>query len=301
MSLRAVRNSLDLILNGIEWEAILSSRLIQQLSVFIKTFSSEIQVISLVFTWFIVWSPIAFFISKKIKWRPFEPLNPSQKLLLLIPLYLLVPPLISLMLIREHKSLANYGLVFKYDFLVDFFVGLLISLLSLIVLFKLEEKLDYLKWNFENKITLNRILFSTLGLALWIGLTEELIFRGIIQTILEDNHNILIAGVICSIVFALLHLVWERKETLPQLPGLWLMGMVLTEAKWVHNGDLGLPWGLHTGWILGISLLESTKLITYKDLKGNYIVGIGQKPLAGIMGVLSLLVTGIVLWSFTII
>ena len=125
-------------------------------------------------------------------------------------------------------------------------------------------------------------------------------FRGVIQTTLEDDHNILIAAILCNIAFALLHLVWEREETIPQLPGLWLMGMVLTEAKWI-NHSLGLPWGLHAGWILGISLLESAKLITYTDLKGNYIIGIRQKPLAGIMGIFSLLLTSMVLWCFTIV
>ena len=76
------------------------------------------------------------------------------------------------------------------------------------------------------------------------------------------------------------------------------MGMVLTEAKWLY-GSLGMPWGLHAGWILGISLLESAKLITYTDSAGNYIVGVKQKPLAGIMGILSLLITGIILWCLT--
>ncbi|ADB94894.1 CPBP family intramembrane glutamic endopeptidase [Candidatus Atelocyanobacterium thalassae] len=170
--------------------------------------------------------------------------------------------------------------------------------MSLIILFKIEEKFNYLKWNFENKAILKKILLPTLSLVLWIGLTEELVFRGLIQTILEDDHNILIAAIICNVVFMLLHLIWEREETIPQLPGLWLMGMVLTEAKWFY-GSLGMPWGLHAGWILGISLLESAKLITYTDSAGNYIVGVKQKPLAGIMGILSLLITAIILWCLT--
>ena len=298
MLLRAVQDSLGFILNRIKWEVVSSSLFIEQLSISFKTFPSEIKITLLILTWFIIWLPIAIFVSKKIVWKPLEPLKPNQKILLLSSLYLLVPVLIFLILILDDKSLANYGLVLNYKFLIDFFLGLFISLLSLIILFKIEEKFNYLKWNFENKAILKKILLPTLSLVLWIGLTEELVFRGLIQTILEDDHNILIAAIICNVVFMLLHLIWEREETIPQLPGLWLMGMVLTEAKWLY-GSLGMPWGLHAGWILGISLLESAKLITYRDSSGNYIVGVKQKPLAGIMGILSLLITGIILWCFT--
>jgi len=298
MLLRAVQDSLGFILNRIKWEVVSSSLFIEQLSISFKTFPSEIKITLLILTWFIIWLPIAIFVSKKIVWKPLEPLKPNQKILLLSSLYLLVPVLIFLILILDDKSLANYGLVLNYKFLIDFFLGLFISLLSLIILFKIEEKFNYLKWNFENKAILKKILLPTLSLVLWIGLTEELVFRGLIQTILEDDHNILIAAIICNVVFMLLHLIWEREETIPQLPGLWLMGMVLTEAKWFY-GSLGMPWGLHAGWILGISLLESAKLITYTDSAGNYIVGVKQKPLAGIMGILSLLITGIILWCLT--
>ena len=298
MLLRVVQDSLGFILNCIKWEVVSSSLFIEQLSISFKTFPSEIKITLLILTWFIIWLPIAIFVSKKIVWKPLEPLKPNQKILLLSSLYLLVPVLIFLILILDDKSLANYGLVLNYKFLIDFFLGLFISLLSLIILFKIEEKFNYLKWNFENKAILKKILLPTLSLVLWIGLTEELVFRGLIQTILEDDHNILIAAIICNVVFMLLHLIWEREETIPQLPGLWLMGMVLTEAKWLY-GSLGMPWGLHAGWILGISLLESAKLITYTDSAGNYIVGVKQKPLAGIMGILSLLITGIILWCFT--
>ena len=298
MLLRAVQDSLGFILNRIKWEVVSSSLFIEQLSISFKTFPSEIKITLLILTWFIIWLPIAIFVSKKIVWKPLEPLKPNQKILLLSSLYLLVPVLIFLILILDDKSLANYGLVLNYKFLIDFFLGLFISLLSLIILFKIEEKFNYLKWNFENKAILKKILLPTLSLVLWIGLTEELVFRGLIQTILEDDHNILIAAIICNVVFMLLHLIWQREETIPQLPGLWLMGMVLTEAKWLY-GSLGMPWGLHAGWILGISLLESAKLITYTDSAGNYIVGVKQKPLAGIMGILSLLITGIILWCLT--
>ena len=210
MLLRAVQDSLGFILNRIKWEVVSSSLFIEQLSISFKTFPSEIKITLLILTWFIIWLPIAIFVSKKIVWKPFEPLKPNQKILLLSSLYLLVPVLIFLILILDDKSLANYGLVLNYKFLIDFFLGLFISLLSLIILFKIEEKFNYLKWNFENKAILKKILLPTLSLVLWIGLTEELVFRGLIQTILEDDHNILIAAIICNVVFMLLHLIWER-------------------------------------------------------------------------------------------
>ena len=89
-------------------------------------------------------------------------------------------------------------------------------------------------------------------LGLWISTTEELIFRGFLQNELNQDYPVWVAGAIASLIFAVTHLLWERQETLPQLPGLWLMGMVLTLARWADGGSLWLACGLHAGWIWGL-------------------------------------------------
>lgn len=106
------------------------------------------------------------------------------------------------------------------------------------------------------------------------------------QSILEQDYDRWLAAIIASSIFALLHLLWERQETFPQLPGLWLMGMVLVVARWVDGGSLGLAWGLHGGWVWGLSSLDAAQLISYTGKGKNWMIGINQQPLAGVMGIL---------------
>jgi membrane protease YdiL (CAAX protease family) len=100
-----------------------------------------------------------------------------------------------------------------------------------------------------------------------------------------------VAGAISSLIFALLHLLWERQQTLPQLPGLFLMGMVLVWARAIDHGSLGLAWGLHSGWVWGLALLDSAELMSYSDSGLVWVKGIYNQPLAGLAGILCLLGT----------
>ena len=94
----------------------------------------------------------------------------------------------------------------------------------------------------------------------------------------------------------MLHLVWEQKETIPQLPGLWLMGMVLVLARYVDKGNLGLAWGLHSGLVWAIATIDTAELITYTGKVPPWVTGMYGKPLAGLTGISFLLATGAVLW-----
>ena len=86
------------------------------------------------------------------------------------------------------------------------------------------------------------VLLPTLLIAFLISGIEEGVFRGFVLTQLRQDYTIELAAAISSLIFALLHLLWEQKETVPQLPGLWLMGMVLVLARWTDGGSLGLAW-----------------------------------------------------------
>ncbi|MEM8779944.1 MAG: CPBP family intramembrane glutamic endopeptidase [Cyanobacteria bacterium P01_G01_bin.49] len=248
--------------------------------------------------WMILWLPIAIFLGQKFKWRPFQPLTPAQKIPLLVPLYLLVPFLTWLTLIIESTSLADYGLSFRPKLLISIGLGMLLGLGGLGVVFGIESKLGWLTWHRDNLSRLKTFLLPILGLALWIGLTEEFVFRGIFQNILEQDYHQWIAAIFSSSIFTLLHLLWERKDTLPQLPGLWLMGMVLVGARMVDGESLGLAIGLHAGWIWGLSTLDAAELISYTDEGINWVVGISKQPLAGVAGIVCLLGTGLILWQF---
>lgn len=139
------------------------------------------------------------------------------------------------------------------------------------------------------------VIFSTLLLSIWVSGTEELIFRGFILTQFQHSHTAWMAAVLTSGIFALLHLVWEGRDNIPQLPGLWLMGMVLAIARWVDGGNLGLAWGLHAGWVWAIASLDTLEAIHYTGQAPEWLTGLAGKPLAGGIGILFLLLTGLLI------
>lgn len=195
----------------------------------------------------------------------------------------------------EGVSFLDYGLTWQTHFFLSTLVGLGLGIGGITAIFGIEAKLGWLQWKTENLPHLRSICLPLLPLGLWIGITEELIFRGFLLEELQQDYAMAIAAIVSSFIFALLHLVWERQQTLPQLPGLWLMGMVLVGARLVDNGSLGLACGLHAGWIWGLSAIDSAQLISYTGKGRLWITGIGGQPLAGLAGLLCLIGTGMVL------
>jgi uncharacterized protein len=244
-------------------------------------------------TWLILWLPIAIPIALKLPWRPFQPLAAAQKLPLLGPLYLIAPLVLWGLLAAQGKGWDYYGLFINSAAAGSLLLGLGISIGSLAIVFGGEWRQGWIVWHPENhrQFLINGL--PILLLALWIGVTEELIFRGCFQTELATDYDWRVAAIITSLIFAVLHLVWERQQTLPQIPGLILMGGVLTLAKAVDHGGLGLAIGLHTGWVWGLTCLDAAQLITYQDSAPPWFVGWYQQPLAGFAGIICLCGTAV--------
>jgi len=249
--------------------------------------------------WVVLWLPLAIPIAIFLKWHPDKPLAAEQKLPLLATLYLIAPLILWGASWVDRVSFSNYGLDWKFTVLKSLGMGLGLGVLSLIIVFLGQWRLGWIEWHLENLPQLTQIFLPILFLGLGIGAIEELIFRGFLLNTLAKDYSVWIAAAISSIIFALLHLVWEQQETLPQLPGLWLMGMVLVLARQVDGGSLGLAWGLHTGWIWGLTCLDTAAILSYTDQGPIWMTGLGKKPLAGVAGIFCLLMTGIFLqWFF---
>ncbi|WP_396033537.1 type II CAAX prenyl endopeptidase Rce1 family protein, partial [Candidatus Cyanaurora vandensis] len=104
------------------------------------------------------------------------------------------------------------------------------------------------------------------------------------------------AAVGTSVIFALLHLVWApSRETGWQLPGLTGMGLVLIWAVVVAGGSLNLAWGLHAGWVWGMTVLDTTGAISYSGRVPTWVTGLAGKPLAGLLGLGMLGITALIL------
>ena len=266
-----------------------------------------VKVIVFFSTWACLWLPVAIILAIALKWHPPQPLG-NKKLPLLASLYLIVPLILWATTWIEGASLADWGWDWQPATLNSVLLGLILAAVSLTLLFGVQLSAGWLELqntkvqtetgetiiNFPASI-LKASTLVTLLLALWISATEELIFRGCLQNLLQQDYSILTAGAIASLIFAIAHLIWAAKETIPQLPGLWLMGLVLTLARIADNGSLGLAIGLHAGWIWGITTVDTEGLINQTNKVPEWITGIAAKPLAGAAGILLLLATAAVL------
>lgn len=276
---------------------VFSSQVNQWLN-FLANTTALVKVTAFFLAWGILWLPLLIPVAISIKWRPPQPLTEKQKLLLVASLYLIAPLIVIASSWVEGSSFPEYGLSWQGNLFTSLGLGFFLGTFSLVVTFIGEWIFGLLQWHWENLKRLPPLLLPLLLIGLWIGITEELIFRGFIINGLQQDYDLTYAAVISSLIFALLHLVWEQKYTLPQLPGLWLMGLVLVLSRWADNGNLGIAWGLHASWIWGLSCLDSAELITYTGKGGQWLTGIGNKPLAGVAGILCLLIVGFCLFFY---
>ena len=263
------------------------------------TSNNLLKVAAFFIAWAALWLPLAITVATVIKWHPSRPLTIEQKLPLLVSLYLIAPLILWGVSWLDGEDFSAYGLDWKLKVFTSLILGLSIGILSLAVAFTCQWAVGWVKWNFQNWQHLSKILLPLLLLCLGISFTEELVFRGFLLNELSKGivfpHSYGLAGVISSLIFALGHLVWEQKNTLPQLPGLWLMGMVLVLARWLDHGSLGLAWGLHAGWIWSFTCLENAKLISPTGKGPTWMTGWQGNPLAGVAGFICLLGVGFLL------
>lgn len=226
-------------------------------------------------------------------------MDSKQKIKLLVPLYIVLP-LGAIAAARfQHQQPSDWGWQWDSHLGYSFLWGGAIAIVTISLIYSIEIGCGWLKWQ-QNGVTsqLFQQICLIAPLALLVGFAEELIFRGYIQYQLETKYGVLIAGIVASTIFALLHLVWSRKQTLPQLPGLWLMGMVLLTAKLADGNSLGLAWGLHSGWVWSLACIDATGVFGYTKTSPEWFVGVGKQPLAGMAGILCMLVTVATLWLF---
>ncbi|CEJ44619.1 Abortive infection protein [Umezakia ovalisporum] len=250
-------------------------------------------------SWIGCWLPIASVIAITLNWQPTKPLQPEQKLPLLVPLYLLAPLVLWGIIWLFHQSFSNYGLVTNLSLLNSLALGFGLGIISLAILFTCQF---WLGWCYFEKVNIKlvpAILPSILLISLLVGGIEELVFRGFLLTELQREYPRWLAATISSLIFALLHLVWEQGETTPQLPGLWLLGMMLVLARIADHGSLGIAWGLHAALVWAMTTLDTAELITYTGKTSQWWTGKNKKPLAGAAGIICVLGTGLILWLFS--
>lgn len=244
--------------------------------------------------WALLWSPAAIALVAKLQIEPGKPPSPEQKLPLLASLYLLAPIAVGGGLWSEGITWGECGLFASQSTLIWLGAGIAGALISLAIAWGVQVGLGWQQWHPERTRGRLSLLLSTLGLGVAIGFVEELVFRGYLWQLLRADYQAGLAAAIASVIFALSHLLWERTSTVPQLPGLALMGAVLAIARIVAGGNLGLPWGLHAGWVWGLSAMASAGALVETGKVPKWVTNADQ-PLASAAGWLSLLVAAIAL------
>lgn len=258
--------------------------------------NSLVKVIFFLVIWAGLWLPIAIPLARLVHWHPAAPISIKQKLSLLASLYLIAPLMVWGVTKVEGVFFVEYGLTMNVNLFQSILFGLVLAILSIILVYGVESRLNWLQWQSENFSKLLTIFLPLLAVGLFVGFIEELIFRGVFFNLLLEDYSLWLAAIISSLIFALLHLVWERENTLPQLPGLFLMGMILVGARLVNQNSLGLAMGLHAGWVFSLACLDTGDLYFYTEKATNWLAGEKGKPLASVAGIIVLLFSGIMLF-----
>ncbi len=197
---------------------------------------------------------------------------------------------------RQAKPFKSYGFTGSPAFYLELVRGVGVAWAGLLLLFGTESMAGWLTWRVVDgrALLLNGILSLALGAA--VAVAEELLFRGWILQELALDYGMRWSIQLSALIFAVAHFFrpWDEiVATWLQFPGLWLGGWAFARARQITWGRLGLPIGLHGGWVSGIALINNLDWIRYTGVVPEWVTGIGQNPLAGLSGLI--LLSGIVM------
>lgn len=260
--------------------------------------------------------PIGISLFFLAQWKLRFPVPPEQKIPLLLSLYWLAPVLLwAYIRWIEKSSFISYGIAWNRSFLTSTSLGFILGLGGISFLLILKRSFGWIQ--FSSKANLLDAdqdtpslpylsVLPILALTLAISWVEEIIFRGFVVNQLHLTDGWLGTSTlfpwggyaIASILFAVLHLVWDGPAGFPQLPGLALMGAVLILARWADGGLLGLSTGLHAGWIFTLALIDTLKLVAPVETSPRWLAGKFDQPLTGLVDLVFLLATGLLLWVY---
>ena len=148
------------------------------------------------------------------------------------------------------------------------------------------------------------IVIGTFGLMLFVGVVEEIVFRGMMIREWALKWNWPAAGITGGLVFALAHVLTNlEKLTVPEMLWLTLAGTVVTLlflAMYLRAKSLWLPIGFHAAWnfcltaVLGttMSAKKSAFSLCETELSGGFLLTGGNFGLE--TSVVTVLVSAIV-------
>ncbi|MBW4645407.1 MAG: CPBP family intramembrane metalloprotease [Goleter apudmare HA4340-LM2] len=188
---------------------------------------------------------------------------------------------------QKPHTLRDYGLEITGRNVVEMLCGLVMGTINILILFGVESVLGWLVWQ-QPQVFFLKVILEGLIVGVGIGLAEELLFRGWLLNELQRDYSPRVAMWINAFAFAALHFIKPLEaiiHTLPQFPALVLLGLTQVWAKRWRGGRLGLPIGLHGGLVWGYYMINVGELVKYSGQVPDWITGVNQNPLQGVMGV----------------
>jgi membrane protease YdiL (CAAX protease family) len=195
---------------------------------------------------------------------------------------------------KEPKPYAHYGLVFKPVTAIECATGIALGLVGVCLLFGVQTWWGWLTLQ-PGADWRSAILPGALT-AFGVGFAEELLFRGWLLTELEQDYGKGRSLIASSIIFAVLHFIRPIEAILAtwmQFPGLVLLGVDLVWARRTYQNRIGHAMGLHTGFVWGYFVIDVSDLLLPSNQVPEWLTGVGGNPVAGLIGLIFLAITGI--------
>jgi uncharacterized protein len=195
---------------------------------------------------------------------------------------------------NQTQVFDDFGLQFLPSNRIDLLGGFTVGLTSISILFLLEGWLGWLVWQ-PASMSSAQLILEAIIIGLATGFAEELFFRGWLLSELERDYKEATALWVNVIIFAVSHFIRPLEailRTWTQFIGLVLLALTLVWGKRWREGRLGLPIGLHGGLVCGWYIINVGKLIKYTGEVPEWVTGVNNNPLAGVMGLLFLSLLG---------
>jgi len=254
--------------------------------------------------WVLLWLPLALGVADRFQIPRKYPIAQEYKIPLLLPLYGVAPLAVWGYghFFTSHRWL-EYGLKWETSFWQSVGGGFLVAVVGVVLLVLVEWALGWRQVTHHQQKAMPMgqgfgLIAGVLALTGFIGGIEELVFRGVLVQGLQPVISIWGVAVATSLIFAASHLLWDGLAGVTSLPGLALMGAILLLARWVDGGSLGLPWGLHSGWIFAIALLDTFALAPKTNPASTWLAGKPYQPLTSLLSLVLLGLTGLGLWGY---
>ena len=209
----------------------------------------------------------------------------------------------------DKKSLESLGLA-PDGMWADLAAGIGISALMMGLIFTVFSAAGWLEfenfiWQVEGLSTWGLRLFTMFLAFIFVGVAEEVLFRGYLFKNLVESMDLGWAVAISSLVFALLHLTNPGGMALFPVLGLFLAGLFFAYAV-ILRGSLWLAIGLHIGWnffensVFGfpVSGLRTPGLLVHRVTGPELWTGGAFGPEAGLALVPALGLGLLLIWAY---